>query len=73
MKTIDCMEKKNICPRLLDTNTFVIELANGLAPGYVYTEDALSTGGYETDTSMLSYESGYKIVRKAVDMLNNSK
>ena len=21
MKTIDCMEKKNICPRLLDTNT----------------------------------------------------
>lgn len=53
--------------------TFVIELANGLAPGYVYTEDALSTGGYETDTSMLSYESGYKIVRKAVDMLNNSK
>ncbi len=51
-------------------NTFVVELANGCLPGYVYTKDALETGGYETDTSMLAPETGYVFVEKALELLD---
>ncbi len=50
--------------------TFVISLSNGVAPGYVYTADALEAGGYETDTSMLGPGSAQTIVEKAVKLLN---
>ncbi len=36
----------------------VNELANGCLPGYLYTPESLVTGGYETDTSMLSEDFG---------------
>ena len=52
--------------------TFVFELANGAAPGYIYTKDALKLGGYETDTSMLSEECGYIITDASVELLNSS-
>ena len=51
-------------------NTFVIELANGVLPGYAYTREALKAGGYETDTSMLSARSGEIIAEKALELLN---
>lgn len=49
--------------------TFVLELANGAAPGYIYTPESLSEGGYETDTSMLGPECGNRIVQEALKML----
>jgi neutral ceramidase len=52
-------------------NTFVIELANGVLPGYAYTREALKEGGYETDTSMLSERSGEILVEKALELLNH--
>jgi len=51
-------------------NTFVVELANGCLPGYVYTKEALEYGGYETDTSMLSPETGYAFVKTILSMLD---
>jgi neutral ceramidase len=51
-------------------DTFVVELANGCLPGYVYTKDALQAGGYETDTSMLAPETGYVFVETVLNMLN---
>jgi len=50
-------------------NTFVVELANGCLPGYVYTRESLVIGGYETDTSMLPPETGYDFVEAALKML----
>lgn len=50
--------------------TFVIELANGCLPGYVYTREALAEGGYETDTSLLSDRMGDILVQASVDLLN---
>jgi hypothetical protein len=51
--------------------TFVFELANGAAPGYIYTRESLAEGGYETDTSMLGPDCGEKIVEEAVRMSNH--
>ena len=53
--------------------TFVISLSNGVAPGYVYTAEALDFGGYETDTSMLGPGSAKTIVEKAVKLLNEKR
>ena len=53
-------------------NTFVIELANGVCPGYVYTRESLREGGYETDTSMLRENSGDILVGTALDMLEQT-
>jgi neutral ceramidase len=53
--------------------TFVIELANGVLPGYVYTKEALKEGGYETDTSMLGENCGEIITKKAIELLNKTK
>ena len=44
----------------------VNELTNGCLPGYVYTPESLVTGGYETDTSMLSEDFGMKLTELAV-------
>ncbi len=40
----------------------VNELTNGHLPGYIYTPESIVTGGYETDTSMLTENFGRKIV-----------
>ena len=50
--------------------TMVYELCNGAAPGYIYTQEALEKGGYETDTSMLDADCGKNIVETAVNLLN---
>jgi hypothetical protein len=47
----------------------VNELSNGCLPGYVYTPESLVTGGYETDTSMLSEDFGMKIVQTAIELI----
>jgi neutral ceramidase len=52
--------------------TFVFELANGAAPGYIYTKEALKEGGYETDTSMLAEESGSMLVDEALKLLEDT-
>ena len=44
------------------------ELSNGCLPGYLYTPESVVTGGYETDTSMLSENFGKKIVDKAIEL-----
>ena len=45
----------------------VNELTGGCLPGYMYTPESLVTGGYETDTSMLSEEFGMKLIQKALN------
>lgn len=45
----------------------VNELTNGCLPGYMYTPESIVTGGYETDTSMLSETFGCDLVNKALD------
>ncbi len=52
--------------------TFVSELCNGCLPGYVYTKEALLTGGYETDTSMLSDETGEVFVKTALRIISEN-
>jgi len=54
-------------------NTFVIELANGCLPGYIYTKRAYSEGGYEVDTSLLTEKAGERIVETAVKLLEETK
>ena len=46
----------------------VNELTNGCLPGYMYTPESLVTGGYETDTSMLSEEFGINLMGKALQV-----
>ncbi|MDD3840773.1 MAG: hypothetical protein PHP06_09425 [Clostridia bacterium] len=53
--------------------TFVVELANGCMPGYAYNEEAYLEGGYETDTSLLTHETGDMLVDTAVKLLNQTK
>jgi hypothetical protein len=50
-------------------HTLVIELANGGAPGYIYPHEALSDGGYETDTSMLAPETGEMFVNISLEII----
>lgn len=45
------------------------ELSNGVLPGYLYTPESLQTGGYETDTSMLSAQFGRHMVEKVLDLV----
>lgn len=51
----------------------VNEVTNGCLPGYMYTPESLVTGGYETDTSMLSEEFGMKLIQKALDTARKLK
>ncbi len=50
--------------------TIVNELANGITPGYVYTPEAASTGGYETGASLLYPDFGLKLTLKAIEAAN---
>ena len=52
---------------------FVVELANGVLPGYAATAQAYSVGGYETGASMLTGKSGEQLVDAAVELLYRSK
>ena len=49
------------------------ELTGGCLPGYMYTPESLVTGGYETDTSMLSEEFGMKLMQKAMNAARKLK
>lgn len=49
--------------------TIVFELANGAAPGYIYTRESLADGGYETDTSMLGPDTGDRLVETSIGLL----
>lgn len=51
----------------------VNELTGGCLPGYMYTPESLVTGGYETDTSMLSEEFGMKLMQKALNTARKLK
>jgi len=53
--------------------SFVIELANGVLPGYAATARAYSAGGYETGASMLCGKSGEQLVDAAVELLKETK
>jgi hypothetical protein len=48
---------------------FVVELANGILPGYAATTRAYAEGGYETGASMLTGKSGEQLVDAAVRLL----
>jgi hypothetical protein len=52
---------------------FVVELTNGELPGYVATTQAFSQGGYEAGASMLTGNSGEKLVEVAVNLLKSTK
>lgn len=52
--------------------TFVVELANGVLPGYAATEKAYAEGGYETGASMLTGRSGEQLADAAVRLLHAS-
>ena len=51
---------------------FVIELANGVLPGYAATTSAYVGGGYETGASMLTGRSGDQLVEAAVQLLRET-
>ena len=48
---------------------FVVELANGVLPGYAATTRAYVQGGYETGASLLTGRSGEQLVEAATDLL----
>lgn len=52
-------------------NTMVFELSNGCLPGYTCTKDAFNNSGYESSTTLLSYETGENFVSKVLDILNS--
>ena len=52
--------------------SFVIELANGVLPGYAATTRAYSAGGYETGASLLTGQSGEQLVEAAVELLQET-
>jgi hypothetical protein len=49
------------------------ELTNGCLPGYVYTPESLTTGGYETDTSTLSADFGRHLTDAVIDLARKHK
>ncbi|MBQ4612752.1 MAG: hypothetical protein IJB26_04315 [Clostridia bacterium] len=51
----------------------VNELTNGVLPGYLYTPESLVTGGYETDTSMLSEQFGKVLFDKVFETIERVK
>ncbi len=51
--------------------TFFFETTNGALVGYVCTPEAISAGGYETGTSMLSPEAGDVILNKIQEEIKN--
>ena len=51
----------------------VNELANGVLPGYMYTPEALVTGGYEIGSSLLSENFGLKYITKALETIKKVK
>lgn len=54
-------------------SVFVIELANGVLPGYACTTRAYTQGGYEPGTSLLSGSAGEQLVDVAVNLLKLTK
>lgn len=52
--------------------TFVVGCANGVLPGYAYTEKAYREGGYETGASLLTAKSGKQIVNAAIRLLKKT-
>jgi hypothetical protein len=48
-------------------------LTNGCLPGYLYTPESLVTGGYETDTSMLTPSFGVHLVNKVLETVERVK
>jgi hypothetical protein len=51
---------------------FVIELANGVLPGYACTTRAFSQGGYETGASLLTGRSGEQLADAAVALVKQT-
>ncbi len=49
------------------------ETTNGCLPGYVHTPEALTFGGYETDTSVIGEKFGQHIVKKILDTVEKIK
>jgi neutral ceramidase len=52
--------------------TFVNTVTNGCLPGYVYTQEALKEGGYETDTSLLHEGFGNKVIDQVIGILGKA-
>ena len=52
-----------------DKDVFVATNSNGCLPGYVYTKEAYHQGGYEVDTSMLSYDMGEDMLQKLFELI----
>jgi hypothetical protein len=53
--------------------TIVVELANGVLPGYACTARAYAQGGYEVGTSLLTGQAGDQLVEAAVGLLNKTR
>ncbi len=51
------------------SKTCVIELANGVLPGYVCTAKAFEEGGYEAGSSLMTASAGEMLVRKTCGLL----
>lgn len=49
-------------------HTLFVTLANGYLPGYVYTRESMSVGGYEIDSSMLAPETGEALGEAAEEL-----
>jgi neutral ceramidase len=49
--------------------TIVVELANGVLPGYVCTQEAYAKDGYEAGASLVVPETGDVLVEKALELL----
>lgn len=52
--------------------SFVIEMANGVLPGYCATSRAYAAGGYEAGNSLLTARSGEQLVDAAVRLLHET-
>ncbi len=52
---------------------FVVELANGVLPGYAVTARACAEGGYEVGASLLTARSGEQLVDAAVELLYQTR
>jgi len=55
--------------RTNDTKLIITTLADGCLPGYCYTPDEITRGGYEVDTSLLAHDAGTKLIETALAAL----
>jgi hypothetical protein len=63
------LEIKRRAPR----RAFVISMANGELQGYIVTPEAAAAGGYEAAWAMFAPESGKRMAKASLDLIENMK